>query len=652
MKFLITATLLAAAIPGLPGAGLSDRFYAGIRANDLHQITKMLQEGADVNTRDDRGVTPLMYAATIGSLDAMKLLLNRDANPNLTNMFGSTALMWSATDIGKVRLLLDHGADARIVSKQGRTALQIAALSDRSAEIVRLLIGKGANVKTVDQMGMTTLMAASLGNDTETIRLLLEAGVDVNASGPLMAADAIVGETALMTASANGNLAAVRLLLAKGARVDPASSRDKLFQVKHGSIALGGFTALSLAAAYGPPEVVRTLLDAGASPDTKDVRGFTALKLAMDTDRRSPEIVRILAAQGDRPASTDKTTEAPRPDASPTDAKTAVERSLRLLETSSAQFFHETGCVACHAQNMTDMAAAVARNRGVRVDESAASERVKMAQAIFGPFAPMLLERIDAPGGGDTVAYSLTALAASGYAPDRMTDAMAANLAAQQRADGSWHIGGWTRPPMEDGDFSRTALAIRALKAFGPAGRAAEMSARVELARHWLSAAKPTTTEDHNMKLLGLHWAAEDHAALDRLSSTMIAAQRADGGWGQRPDLPSDAYATGQSLYALAEAGCIDPAAAVYQKGVGFLLSTQQPDGSWHVRSRALKFQPYFESSFPYGDDQWISATATAWAAMAIARSQSRNTPSALAASTPYSTVARPPSDSSHRGLH
>jgi hypothetical protein len=37
------------------------------------------------------------------------------------------------------------------------------------------------------------------------------------------------------------------------------------------------------------------------------------------------------------------------------------------------------------------------------------------------------------------------------------------------------------------------------------------------------------------------------------------------------------------------------------------------------VRSRAMKIQPYFESGFPYGHDQWISHAATAWATMGLA---------------------------------
>ncbi len=47
-------------------------------------------------------------------------------------------------------------------------------------------------------------------------------------------------------------------------------------------------------------------------------------------------------------------------------------------------------------------------------------------------------------------------------------------------------------------------------------------------------------------------------------------------------------------------------------------LRTQREDGSWHVKSRAMKIQPYFESGFPYEHDQWISHAATAWATMAL----------------------------------
>ncbi|MGH9658764.1 MAG: hypothetical protein ACRD96_09480, partial [Bryobacteraceae bacterium] len=84
------------------------------------------------------------------------------------------------------------------------------------------------------------------------------------------------------------------------------------------------------------------------------------------------------------------------------------------------------------------------------------------------------------------------------------------------------------------------------------------------------------------------------------------------------PSLASDAYATGQALLALKESGALAANNAPYQRGVGFLLRTQLADGSWYVKTRAIPLQPLFESDFPHGQDQWISATATNWASMAL----------------------------------
>ena len=120
------------------------------------------------------------------------------------------------------------------------------------------------------------------------------------------------------------------------------------------------------------------------------------------------------------------------------------------------------------------------------------------------------------------------------------------------------------------------------------------------------------------MKLLGVLWAGTGPAAIQKLAADVLAHQRADGGWSQTPYLDSDAYATGQSLYTLGAAG-ISPRDPAYQRGIAFLLRTQAADGSWHVASRSPKFQPYFESGFPYGHDQWISAMASAWAVLALA---------------------------------
>ena len=73
----------------------------------------------------------------------------------------------------------------------------------------------------------------------------------------------------------------------------------------------------------------------------------------------------------------------------------------------------------------------------------------------------------------------------------------------------------------------------------------------------------------------------------------------------------------GAGPFALRELG-VPSADAALQRGAAFLLRTQRGDGSWHVTSRAMKIEPYFESGFPYGHDQWISQAATAWATMGL----------------------------------
>ena len=83
--------------------------------------------------------------------------------------------------------------------------------------------------------------------------------------------------------------------------------------------------------------------------------------------------------------------------------------------------------------------------------------------------------------------------------------------------------------------------------------------------------------------------------------------------------MESDAYATGEALVALRESGVVPAGDPAIRRGVEYLLRTQFEDGSWFVKSRAVPIQVYFESGFPHGADQWISAAATAWAVSALA---------------------------------
>src|SRR5260370_23465595 len=120
-KKLLAICVVAGAAWAAAAADPSDACYAAIRSNDLAKLQSILATGGSANHKDARGLTPLMYAAAVGSADAMKMLIEKGADVNAKNAFDSTALMWSVTDLNKVRLLVDRGADVNATSKQGHT---------------------------------------------------------------------------------------------------------------------------------------------------------------------------------------------------------------------------------------------------------------------------------------------------------------------------------------------------------------------------------------------------------------------------------------------------------------------------------------------------------------------------------------------------
>jgi ankyrin repeat protein len=638
-RFLSALFVLASGVVSAFAQSPSDAFYQAIRNNDLSTLRTLLKT-SDVNLKDQKETTPLMYAAAFGSLDAMKILVDAGADVNAKNALAVSPLLWCAGDLEKVGLLVSKGADVNARSKQGQTPLLIAASHDGASEIVKLLLDKGADVSARGFLNSTTLLSATYANDTAIVKLLLQKGADVNAKD-------LTGETALMNAASYGNVEVMRMLLAKGADVNAVGAPGGQ-EVKNGPIALGSFTPLLLSATYGGPEAVKTLLDAGAKVNVQDIRGMTPLMLAVGTDRADARVIKLLLAKGadtgikSKNGETaadwakkfsnpqilavlgiDKLQASAAPAIVATDdrklptPREAVEKSLPMLQRTGASFLKEGGCISCHAQNLTALAVSLARTSKLAVDDATAAMQSKTVRLQWASFEPLLLQRVDPPGTMDSLMYSVLHLAVEGAAPDHTVDAIIHNIAGEQRAAGNWTMAGIARPPMEDGDFSRTAICLRSLSAYPLPGRKTEFDQRIQRAAAWLKAETPRTTEDRSMQLLGLKWASVDRHDLEGRLKELIALQRSDGGWAQTPNLTSDAYATGQVLYTIHELG-VPATNEIYRRGVTYLLKTQLADGSWHVASRAPKFQPYFQGGFPHDHDQWISSSATAWATMAL----------------------------------
>jgi ankyrin repeat protein len=299
----------------------------------------------------------------------------------------------------------------------------------------------------------------------------------------------------------------------------------------------------------------------------------------------------------------------------------SASRAIALLEKSIRVWHQNRTCYSCHHQALPIALVAEARTRGVPVDETLA--RTNISAGLQGlkslDRAVQCAQQIDPAL--DT-GSQLAAAKVAGIPPGLVREVYAAVVAKRQRADGGWDTPD-NRPPQAWSRLTATAIALKAIHAYMPANRRDETEARTTRARDWLLAARPRDTEDRAFQLFGALEAGADRAALDSMATALVAEQRADGGWAQLPPRSSDAYATGEALVALFEAG-VGPADPVFQRGLSYLLHTQLPDGSWRVETRmheqALVSPPHFETGFPHGDDQMISVMGTAWATRALLR--------------------------------
>lgn len=638
MKFV---TLLTSA-GLLMHAATADRLFQSIRAGDLAGVRSELAGGIGVNARDPEGSTPLMYAALYTSDTAcIRMLLERGADPNASNGAGGTALIWGTGSLEKVKLLVEHGADVNARSKLGKSALLVAASRDGAGPVVSYLLAHGARIDSKDNLegmpilptgggGATALIQAAKARDSEALTALLKKRVDVNATEKN-------GSTALLNAIAYQNHRNIKLLLAHGADVSAANT--------------AGFSALILAALRDDAQTASSLIARGADLEVQDMWGNTALMWAAYSDRGRPEVVKLLLEHGanadhknkmgetayiwaarrgntsvvsllkDHAAPAEKQTRAgyaPVSLAENRDLFAAVEKSLPMLQKAGPAVFKQRGCVSCHNNMLPAIAATMARSQGHKIDEQAIEREHKTLLSLLKPARELLIENGDnIPDLQITAPYALMALAAQEHRPDGLTDAIAHNLANKQNTDGSWTI--WApRPPIEYGDIQATALSLRALQLYQIEGRRAEFEARVRKAGAWLAKTNPEGASDENARLLGLFWSKTHSKQLAESARQVLNHQRADGSWAQLPGLDGDAYATGQSLYALAVSGVVDTNNPVWKRGIEYLLKTQQADGTWRVKSRSFPFQPYFESGFPYGSDQWISMAGSSWATIAL----------------------------------
>lgn len=278
-----------------------------VAAKKTKAVDFLLANGADLRLKDDKGNTALHYCASGGAPDLAKRLIAKGAELDATNNSGDTPLFTAAagqTDVARV--LLEAGAEVNAKTKQQQTPLRWA-VERAPAELVSLLLASNADPSIARDDGTTPLHAAAIRGDPQIVRLLIakKPGLettDRNGQTPLMRARN--AETLRLLAEAGADvgakdrsgipllvrwasvpgaetLAAVAVLLDKGADVN---ARDE----RRGA----GYTALHWAAHLNSLQLAQLLLDRGADIEVKEAQGRTPLQIA--TEKGYKELAELL----------------------------------------------------------------------------------------------------------------------------------------------------------------------------------------------------------------------------------------------------------------------------------------------------------------------------------------------------------------------
>ncbi len=581
--------------PVRPTGKLGQDIFLAIDHRDVTALQALLKAGGDPNSRNGLGFAPLYIAAASHQPDAVDALLKAGAKPDLASTYGTPLMFACATNnVPDAMRFLSLGANPKYQRTDGLSPLMEAAHAD-SLPLVQELMNRKVDVNAQDDGGYSALTIAARDGSLDVASALVAGGANLEVADENR-------QTPLMTAAMTGHADVVKMLIDKGAKVNAVDA--------------SGRSALVLTASYGDyPDVIHALLDAKADAGAKDKQGHTAGQLA--TARGFGQSAAILTGAPSKAE--------PMPTRT---AREAVALSLNAIQASTKQFAEGAPCVSCHQEGLGRMVTGEAMAKGFKLDSSVQStEQTKVLGMLMGlkplnegalhdPEVMKQIPLIEINEVSTSFTWILSGLIDQKQPASDATAAMTMVLARQQSPDGCWTFS-LPRTPMQSSYFTFTALSVRAMNAYGPKADSAEIAQRLGKARQWFVAAPAKDSEDRASKLLGLKWTDADAKALDQAAADVVADQRADGGWSQMPNQQSDAYATGQALYAL-RVGGMAANNPVYKKGVRFLLLTQDSDGSWFVNKRAIPANNYFDAGFPHGESQFSSFNGTCWATLAL----------------------------------
>jgi len=250
---------------------IDEALLTAVEQKKFSKVKKLLDKGANIETRGMLEQTPLIIASSEKSKDIVKLLIDRGCDVNAVDGFGTTALHAGVRNFEITKMLLAAGSDPWKEDKNGLTPLDHAAsgYTDR-IEVLSLFL----DFKPDRALLNKALVSAVAGGNPKKVVFFIKKAAEIDAPEGR--------ESPLIVAADNGSWRAARLLLRRGVRID---QRDKR-----------GWTALYHAVSRGDEGMVRLLLRYGANLQIipKGEKAPLALSLANE----KYEISRLLVAAG------------------------------------------------------------------------------------------------------------------------------------------------------------------------------------------------------------------------------------------------------------------------------------------------------------------------------------------------------------------
>jgi len=302
------------------------------------------------------------------------------------------------------------------------------------------------------------------------------------------------------------------------------------------------------------------------------------------------------------------------------DVEVAINRGLDFLVKDALAWKNEHNCTSCHHASLVIWSMREAKHRGHAVDEPFLAEMTKwVADSGDGKTGVPRPEGI--PKALNTKAVYFALALGAGPKPDAASQEGLSRFWNTVKGDqidgGSWASWPATRPPIfGNSDESMTALATLSLL---PAIELGDDSARTvrDKGVDWLARTK-TDDDPQSIAMRLVLWKRLGRPPEEwkPLADRIRERQNADGGWSQAQEMASDAWATGQALYALAHAES-DASGPAVGRGHAFLVKTQRDDGSWPMTSRPTKAGGEGSKSLIP-----ITGAGSAWAVLGLVRSR------------------------------